>query len=198
MSRFIESIRLSDGRFNNLSYHQARMSRTLHDHYGNQPFFDLEKFLFERAFPSNGLFKCRILYDDVSRELTYSPYVAKSIQRIKVVEDDVISYGYKYANRHAIDRLFERRGNCDDVLIVRDGKITDCSFSNILLWKDHKWYTPSTPLLAGTMRQCLLDQNKVEPREIPVEEVRSYHRFKLVNAMLQFNSPEIEVSEIVF
>jgi 4-amino-4-deoxychorismate lyase len=187
-----------DGRFYNLSYHEERMSRTLHAHHGDYPPVNLEKFLNEREFPENGLYKCRILYDNVVREVAYSPYVAKSIKKIRVVEDDEISYSFKYENRQAIDRLFEQRGNCDDILIVHQGKVTDCSFSNIVFRKDHKWYTPSSPLLAGTMRECLIDENKIEPREIRLKDVRSFDTFKLINAMLQFNCPEIEVSEIVF
>jgi 4-amino-4-deoxychorismate lyase len=198
MSRFIESIRVLDGKFYNLSYHEKRMSRTLHDHYGSDSSIHLEKFLNETELPGKGLYKCRIIYDDVTREVTYTVYIARNIQKIKVVEDDEISYAYKYENRQAIDRLFDQRENCDDVLIVRHGKITDCSFSNIVLRKANTWYTPSTPLLAGTMRQSLIDKNKIELREIPLKELRSFDTFKLVNAMLQFNGPEIEVSEIVF
>lgn len=198
MSRFIESIRLLDGTFYNLSYHEERMSRTLRAHHGSQPPTGLEEFLNEGQFPGNGLYKCRILYDGDVREVSYSPYVAKNIKTIKVVEDREISYAYKYENRQAIDRLFEQRGDCDDVLIVRDGKITDCSFSNIVFRKGHQWYTPSSPLLEGTMRQYLIDENKIEVREIRLRDLRSFETFKLINAMLQFNSPEIEVSAIVF
>jgi len=198
MSRFIESIRLLDGRFYNLSYHEKRMSRTLHDHYGSASPLNLEKLLNETDFPGNGLYKCRIIYDGAASEVTYTPYVAKNIKRIKVVEDDEISYAYKYENRQAVDRLFGQREGCDDVLVVRHGKITDCSFSNIVFRKGNRWYTPSSPLLAGTMRQSLIEENKIELREILLKELRSFDTFKLVNAMLQFNGPEIEVSEIVF
>ena len=197
MSRFIESIKLLDGKFYNLSYHEARMSRTLRDHYGSRSPIDLQKFLFDQAFPSSGLYKCRIVYDIDTTDVKYSPYTAKRIERIRVIEADGISYAYKYEDRQVIDRLFDQRGNCDDVLIVRNGNITDCSFSNIAFWKDHKWYTPLSPLLKGTMRQRLIDTNKLEAAEIRVEDLRSFERFKLINAMLEFNGPEIEVSEIV-
>ena len=198
MSRFIESIRLLDGRFYNLRYHQERMSRTLQAHHGSHPPVELEKFLNEKEFPSRGLYKCRIVYDVSSKDVVYSPYSAKTIRKIKVIEDNEISYDYKYEDRRAIDRLFAQRDDCDDVLILRNQKITDCSFSNIIFRNGIKWYTPLQPLLWGTMRQCLIDENKVEPREIRLADLRSFETFKLINAMVQFDGPEIEVSEIVF
>jgi 4-amino-4-deoxychorismate lyase len=159
---------------------------------------DLEKFLLEQEYPRTGLLKCRVVYDDNSRETTFTPYEAKRIETVKIVEDDGISYEFKYADRAPINRLFERRGDCDDILMIRRGYVTDCSFSNIIFRKDQDWYTPVTPLLKGTMRQSLIDKNKIKPREILKSDIRSFNTFKIINAMLEFDSPEIEVSDIVF
>jgi 4-amino-4-deoxychorismate lyase len=198
MSRLIESIRLNDGKFYNLFHHEQRMSRSLNMLFGmNQP-VDLEKFLHGTQFPQRGLYKCRIVYDQVSRETTFSPYEARKVRRIKIVEDDHISYEFKFLDRVSIDRLFELRGDCDDVLIIRQGVVTDCSYSNIVFRKGKEWYTPDSALLKGTMRQHLIDGNKIQAREIHQKDIRSFDTFKIINAMLEFDSPEIEVSDIVF
>jgi 4-amino-4-deoxychorismate lyase len=198
MSRLIESIKLLDGKFYNLFYHEQRMKQSLKILYGNDKPVNLEEFLFGNEHPMKGLFKCRVLYDDISRETTFTPYEAKKIRRVKAVEDDSISYEFKYVNREPINRLFERRGDCDDVLIIRHGMVTDCSFSNIAFRKGHYWYTPDLPLLKGTMRQNLMDKNKIKPLEILTTDIRSFDAFKIINAMLEFDSPEIEVTDIVF
>jgi 4-amino-4-deoxychorismate lyase len=198
MSRLIESIRLLDGEFFNLPYHQQRMKRSIDLLYGIDYSFDIEKYLEGVRHPRKGLYKCRIVYDDVTMEAGFSAYEPRKIRRIKIVEDNDISYACKFLDRHDIDRLFQQRGDCDDVLIVKEDRITDCSFSNIVFRKRHQWVTPSTPLLAGTMRQKLIDENKIEVREIRPNDIRSFETFTIINAMLEFSSPEIEVSEIVF
>lgn len=198
MSRLIESIKLLDGKFYNLFYHEQRMKRALRILFGRNDDVALERFLLQGDFPGKGLYKCRIVYDDVSREKTFSAYVPINIRRVKMVEDDRISYEFKYADRSAINQLFDSRGDCDDILIVRNGRVTDCSFSNVVFRKGKEWYTPDMPLLNGTMRQNLIGKNKIKPREILKSDVRSFDTFKMINAMLEFESPEIEVSEIVF
>ena len=198
MSRLIESIKLLDGNFHNLFYHEQRMKQSMFALFGQQETVCLEKYLQESDHPHKGLYKCRIVYDQHSLETTFTPYAAKSISRVKVVEDNDIEYAFKFADRKAIDRLFALRENCDDVMIVRRGMVTDCSFSNIVFRKGEAWFTPSTPLLNGTMRRNLLEKNKIKAREIHKDDIRSYDTFKIINAMLEFDSPEIEVSEIVF
>ena len=131
-------------------------------------------------------------------EAGFEVYEPRTIRRIRMVEDDTISYAHKFLDRGHINQLVDRRGECDDVLIVKKGRITDCSFSNIVFLKGGQWFTPSTPLLAGTMRQKLIDENKIATREIHPEDIRSFETCKIINAMLEFGSPEIEVSEIVF
>lgn len=198
MSRLVESIKLLDGKFHNLPAHEQRMTRSLQALYGVSIPPDLEQTLHQNPFPSKGLYKCRIVYDQLSQEVNFIPYVPKMINRIKVIEDNTIEYAHKLADRTAIDRLFRQRGDCDDVLIVKNERVTDCSFSNIVFRKDHQWFTPDTPLLEGTMRQHLLDENFITSREIRSGDIRSFDTFRIINAMLEFESPEIEVSAIVF
>lgn len=198
MSRLIESIKLLDGRFLNLFYHEQRMMHSLRALYGIDRPAEVEKYLYGTQYPQKGLYKCRVIYDDHSRQVSFHPYERKKIRRLKIVEDDGISYDFKFLDRQRIDRLFSLRGGCDDVLIVKLGKVTDCSFSNIVFRKSGTWFTPATALLKGTMRQKLMDENKIECCEIDKERVRSFDAFKIINAMLEFDSPEIEVSDIVF
>src|ERR1700754_2973783 len=110
MSRLIESIRLDEGKFSNLFYHEQRMIRSLNKISGINPSVDLQKSLGEQECPQKGLYKCRIVYDHVSAETTFTPYEPRRLRRVKVVEDDQISYAFKFSDRQAIDRLFARRG----------------------------------------------------------------------------------------
>ena len=187
-----------DGKFYNLFYHEQRMKHSLQILFGSNKAIELEKFLRQNRHPETGLFKCRIVYDDVSREVTFTPYGPGKVKRVKVVEDDEISYEHKFSDRRDLDRLFGLRDDCDDVLIISKGLVTDCSYSNIVFRKGNYWYTPQSALLKGTMRQSLIDKNKIQAREIRKKDIRSFDTFRIINAMLEFDSPEIEVSDIVF
>ncbi len=198
MSLLLESIKVVDGKFCNLFYHEQRMRRSMNNLFGTDDDFNLERFLDDLDVPANGLYKCRIIYDDVSRQVEFIPYTAKKIGSLKVVEHDRISYDHKFTDRKKLDKLFAERGDCDDILIVKKGKVTDSSFSNIVFRKEKNWFTPWSALLKGTMRQKLIDNNTITVEKIEPDDIGSFETFKLINAMLEFDGPEIDVSNIVF
>lgn len=197
MSLLIESIKLIDGRFCNLFYHEQRMRRSLNILCGINEDLHLEKFLEGLEVPRNGLFKCRIVYDETSKAVEFIPYQRKEITSLRIIEHDRISYEFKYKDRRTIDRLFELKKDCDDILIVKRGNVTDSSYSNIVFKRGRSWYTPWSALLKGTMRQNLIDNNMILEEEIHLSDIRSFESFKLINAMFGFDGPEIDVSNIV-
>jgi 4-amino-4-deoxychorismate lyase len=196
MSLLLESIRLNDGEFQNLFYHERRMNQALKYLCGAQEHFDLEEFLNKIERPGNGLYKCRMVYDDTSRDVEFIPYQYKEISSLRVVEHDRVSYEFKYTDRKLIDRLYGLKKECDDVLIVKRGLVTDSSYSNIIFRRGKRWYTPWSALLKGTMRSSLLERNIIHEEEIRVDDIKTFESFKLINAMLQFDSPEVDVSNI--
>jgi len=198
MSLLFESIKLKNGEYSNLFYHEQRMNRSLTALSGLQANIDLGEILRNVKTPEQGLYKCRILYDDRSRKIEFVPYEVRPVRMLRIVEDDGISYEYKYNDRMAINRLFELRENCDDILIVKGGMVTDSSIANIVFKRDKKWFTPWAPLLKGTMRSKLLELNLVQEEEIRLKEIYNFESFKLINAMLEFESGELDVSNIVF
>jgi 4-amino-4-deoxychorismate lyase len=198
MSLLIESIKLLDGTFYNLSHHEQRMNRSLKSLCGVHDHVDLEILLSKVDVPTQGLFKCRIVYDDTSREIEFQPYQYKKIQSLRVVEHDRIHYEFKYTDRKLINRLYELRKDCDDILIVKRGFVTDSSYSNIVFRKNNHWVTPWSALLKGTQRQKLLDQNIIQEDDIRLEDISTFQSFKLINAMFEFDGDEIDVSNIVF
>ena len=198
MSLLLESIKLKDGEYSNLFYHEQRMNRSLKTLCGLQGNFDLEGFLKSANVPQEGVYKCRILYDDQSKEIEFVPYQVRPVRTLRIIEHDRISYEFKYSDRRSINKLFELRKNCDDILIVKRGIVTDSSIANIVFKRNKKWYTPWAPLLKGTMRSKLLERNLIHEEEILLKEIYNFESFKLINAMLEFESEEQDLSNIVF
>jgi 4-amino-4-deoxychorismate lyase len=198
MSLLIESIKLLDGRFCNLFYHEQRMNRSLKTFCGIHDHFLLEEFLNEIKKPVTGLYKCRIVYDDQMKDVEFIPYIPKEINTLRIIKHDHIHYEFKYVDRKTIDRLYELRKDNDDILIVKRGLVTDSSYSNIVFKKGKRFYTPSSCLLKGTMRQNLLERGLIEEKQIYKKDIKFFETFKLINAMVEFRGPEIDISKISF
>ena len=197
MFRLIETIRLHDGRFNNLGYHEQRMHRAMKEIFGVDQKVNLEEMLSPYPKPVSGLYKCRLVYNNKTHQVEFTSYTVRPAHWLRIVHDDTISYDHKFEDRKEIDNNFKKRGNCDDVLIIKKGKVTDTSRANILFRSGNGWITPASLLLPGTMRQSLLDSKKIAEEEIHVDELSRFKSFKLVNAMLMFDSPERSIENII-
>jgi 4-amino-4-deoxychorismate lyase len=196
MSRFIEAIKLKDGEFYRLKYHQQRVEETFKLFFPEIPVVNLEAHLQIIAFPEKGTYKCRIVYDAEIRQFEFIPYELRSVQTLKLIEINIESTVYKPEDRTAINQAFSQRGECDDVLLVRNGLLTDTSYSNIALFNGQEWMTPRVPLLYGTQRACLIENKMITEAEIPAVSLRNYQKIRLFNAMIEFGELEFVIDVI--
>jgi 4-amino-4-deoxychorismate lyase len=90
-------------------------------------------------------------------------------------------------NRDTLNRLVERKGQADEILIIKNGLITDTSIANVaFLDKDDHWITPATPLLKGTTRERLLSENRIVEAEIKLADLPKFTQMAMLNAMVGF------------
>jgi len=198
MCRLIETIRLEDGKFGNLSYHQQRMDTAFANLYLGSTKINLERVLSKDAYPARGLFKCRVTYNSSSHGIEYEPYTIRPVVSLKRVEQNEIIYDFKYEDRHSLNRAFNMKGSCDDILIIKDNLVTDTSYANIVFKrKNGEWVTPSSYLLRGTMRQFLIDSGRIKEEPIFENDIAEFSSCKLINSMLRWDGAEIDVSNIV-
>jgi len=197
MSRFLESIAIKNGQIQRLSWHQRRVNETLQFHYTGAT-IDLHAHIHSQAEQQSGRVKCRVVYDREVTDVQFLPYMPRSIKTLKAIENNDIVYPFKFAERDEINRLFANRGDCDDILIVRNGLITDSSIANLAFRRADKWYTPRQPLLKGTMRAYLIENQLLTEADIRGSDLTSFDAYKLINALLAFSSAEYPVSNINF
>jgi len=197
MSRLIESIKVSNGEFCNLAWHQQRVNNALSELGAKHHKLPLNEITVPGEFV-NGIYKCRIVYDvSAIHSCTFEKYKPKQINKLQLVFSDEIDYRLKWENRDAINSLFAQRESADDIIIVKNKKITDSSYANLLFKKNQQWFTPSQPLLHGIIRHKLLSENKIIPMDISYTDIAAFESCKLINAMLEFDGPEIAVTDIV-
>ena len=191
--KYLETIKALDGKLFHLEYHQERLDLVLKDIKAKT--YSLKNLL---SPPPSSLYRCRILYSADSFEVEYIPYVKREIKTLKLVYDDAVAYSKKYENREAINKLFLKRESCDDILIVKNGLITDTSIANVAFYDGTLWITPSVPLLKGTTRERLLKEGKIEQNDIKVEDINKFTKVAVMNAMVDFDIiAEENIREII-
>jgi len=166
----------------NLSYHQTRFDRSRKALFGSTRSLDLASFI---EPPSEGLYRCRILYNEHIRSIEYFPYTPKEIHRLKIVTSN-IQYDYKYADRKGLNSLLSKEDNMDEIIIEKEGYLTDTTIANIAFYDGEQWFTPARPLLEGTMRAKLLAKSFLQKKDIAKEELKNYTHVALMNAMIGF------------
>jgi 4-amino-4-deoxychorismate lyase len=198
MPRFIESIKLLDGALYNLNYHQERVNKTFEKFFPQSEIPDLQSSLNEVQKPIAGLFKCRIVYDQTINSIEFTPYQMKSIQSLKIVQHDEINYEFKFENRDGLNELYNSKQEADDILIIKNGMVTDSSYANLIFKLGEQWITPASYLLNGTMRQQLIESGEIQCEPIALADIRKFDKLKLINSMVGMNGSEIEMANVIF
>lgn len=186
----LESIQIKNGKPQRLSYHNQRVNRSREQLFCMNEALFLEEHI-EVPIPfQKGLVKCRIIYDEKLRSITFEHYQPRKIKSFYLVSTEM-DYSFKYADRSEIIQLKSFYPDSSEIILVKSGLITDSSYSN-LIFKDMngKWWTPERPLLAGTQREYLLDEGLIEETTIKEQDLSKYSHFKLINAMLEMEEGE--------
>lgn len=194
---FIETIRLTDGQLFNLRFHNKRLNDARNTHFGEKEAWDLTQIIRVPENVKEGLFKCRVTYGERIEKIEFEPYKPRLVQRLRLVNNNTIEYNFKYQNRTFLNELFSQRGEADDVLIIKNGFVTDTSYANIVFWNGQQWITPDTFLLAGTQRAQLLEEGKIFEQKIRAQDLPKYSHARLINSMLDFETtPSILIENI--
>lgn len=179
---FLETLLCEEGEVRNLSYHQQRLDKTL-SHFALACTYDLKQLI---TPPLQGRYRCRFLYDASGASAEYIPYTPKTISTVRAVIADDIDYPFKSTDRKRLDLLYALRQECDDVLIVRNGYLTDTTIANIALFDGKRWLTPHQPLLEGTARARLIEEGFLTPVPLRLEDIRNAKKVAIMNALMGF------------
>lgn len=195
MSRLLETIKVENGKLKLLSLHQDRLNRSRRELFEKPSPILLSKEIQVPAFAEKGIFKCRIEYAEQIEKIEFLPYKIRKIESLQIVEGGEIDYRFKYADRFPLRLLFERKKHADDIIIIKNGLVTDSFYANLAFLKKGIWYTPQSPLLEGIQRRFLLSQKTIQVADIKVEELPSFEKIRLFNAMISWEE-ELDITSI--
>lgn len=192
MCQFIETLRIEKERIVNLEAHNQRMNETIRTFFPQASKVDLKKHIVLQRHIART--KCHIEYNNTILSISYQPYYARQVHSLQLTECDTINYSYKYKDRSLLQLLYNQRRSGDDILIVKNGFITDTSIANIAVYDGIQWYTPAHPLLRGTQRAILLQRGIVKEKDITPQELFNFQKLCTINSMLDFEEMEFKIS----
>jgi 4-amino-4-deoxychorismate lyase len=173
---------VKDGIVLHLPEHQLRVDRTFNHFFPGIEPINLDNILPD--YPDIEKHKLRIVYDASEYTTQITPYENPSIKSLQPVTHNTISYAYKSLDRVDLATLWDKRGKADDIMIIRNGLVTDSYYANLAFYRNGLWYTPKSPLLQGVKRQVLLEQGSLTAIDIPIQTIKHYTHISLINAML--------------
>lgn len=182
-----ETLAINNGRILNLDYHNRRFKQGQLFLHCQSMIDDIADIICVPDEFNNKFIRCRVTYDKYNIKVEYFDYTPKTIQSFKIIECDEIDYAYKYDDRNLLNQLLSQKGDCDEVIIIKNSLVTDCSIGNLLFLKDNHWYTPDTPLLQGTQRAYLLETQKIHLANIDRNHIWQYEKVMMINALNAFD-----------
>lgn len=195
MYRFLESICFKGGAYQLLELHQQRVNQTFIRFFPQHQPIELRKVLPEVAGVQRS--KVRLEYEAKKWDIQVNEYSIKRIETLKVISTEEIDYRFKYADRGLLNQLFAQRSGAEDILIAKNGKLTDSYYANVILKKENEWVTPKSCLLKGVKRQWLLNQHIIKEEDIDIRQLKNYSEISLINAMLDPGEVTIPISKVL-
>lgn len=194
----LETIKCLDGKLYNLKWHTTRFNQARKEYFGLNTKMNLANFVKVPSSSKKGLLKCRISYSKTIDQLEFLPHEIRKVESLKLIENNTIDYSYKFSDRKELKNMFEQRGNCDDILIVKNGFITDSYTANPIFFDGEIWWTPDTPLLHGTQRARLISERKISVCKISPSDLSKYKKVGLINALQDMDDmPIIDIDNIL-
>lgn len=178
-----ETLAVDNGKILNLHYHQERIERSFLYFFKTKLTLNLAELVFSDLY-QKGFFRCRLDYSPEGYELTFSNYLQREIKQFQCVYTENLDYGFKYSDRKRLEQL--KSSQADEVIIINNGYVSDCTIGNLLFLKKGKWYSPADYLLKGTQLSALLAEKAVSLTRMKVEDLWGYEAVMHINALNPF------------
>ena len=197
MFPLFESICVENYQLKLSEFHQKRMDNSYLKLFNAKNKWSIKKIFKSLKIESNHKYKFKINYSDTKYSVSLKKYFNKKIKSLQCVELNDYSYDLKYTDRSTINKNYKYKYLCDDILIIKNGFVTDTSYCNIVFFDGLRWITPKYPLLKGVQRNFLLKNKKIFEKKIKINQIPNYKSFVLINSMIEFNINEaVNVNKI--
>jgi 4-amino-4-deoxychorismate lyase len=200
MCLLLETIKVRKNMLENLEFHTERVNCSRHTLFNFTDVWDLSQLISIPDLDTDIIYRCRLLYSRRIEQTEFHEYIPRIIRKLFLVPVDDLEYAFKYANRDALNTLRDSKTKeqDSDILIVKNGYITDTSFSNIAFFDGISWFTPAIPLLQGTKRAYYLKKRLISECHITPADLHIFQKARLINAMLDLeDGKDLRIEDII-
>lgn len=182
---FFETLKLLNGELCHMDFHLERVQKTQAAFFDDAG-FDVNRLYDTLADYPEGLFKVRVDYDSAITGIRVDLYEIQPHRKLGLVEAGDFDYSFKFSDRDFFRESLERYPDCDDILFLKDGCITDTTYCNVALFDGEEWITPTTFLLPGTKRAALIHSGALRETRVTVNDLGNFEAIAFINAMRDF------------
>ena len=183
MIKLLETIRVENKKALHLNYHNRRLNSSRKKLFGLSKEIKIEDFI--PTISDSKIYRLRVIYSKEIEKVELIPYQKKIPKTFRLVEFDG-DYSFKYLNRDKFESLKRDNQDVDELILVKDGKLTDTTITNIALLIGNCWFTPKYPLLKGTTRERFLNNQTLKLKDLYPEDLKRAKRVAVLNAMIRF------------
>lgn len=192
--KLLESLKLEDGKYPLLPYHLARLQDSSdYFHFpGNTEKVKVELVKLAQQHPQ-GIYKVRLLLDrkgqlELQAQETFPVDDAvKCVLASSPIDSENPFLFHKTTHREVYEKASAELSKEQFSVLLWNEKqqITEFTIGNVVVEKDGHFFTPpiGCGLLAGTLRQQLLDQQKIEEKIILKDELHEYDAIWFINGV---------------
>lgn len=204
MFHFYENIAFINGNCPLLDFHEQRFMATQLIYFGDVIAPSL-RVLLEMNMPNNlqrnQVYNFHISYGNDEILTSFFIYKYKKIRSLQLLIANNLSYGFKNEDRSDLDNLRNTHlTNLEnqDILIVKNGLITDTAYCNVAFEKMGKWFTPKLPLLSGIRRMELLQNGIIHEADITLKNINNFSKIKIFNSLVNWDiAQELPIKSIL-
>ena len=183
MYPLFETVCVGHGAIQHAHYHEQRFLKSYLHFFGKEPDYSLFDTIELPKLDKVIKYKLKVSYAKTGTNCSITQYNNPIPVCLQMVVSNSAAYDHKFTDRKHLNTLYGNRKNADDVLIIKNGCITDASYANIVFKKGDTIHTPKNPLLHGTCRARLIAENRTMELEIKPNQLEQYNSFQLINAM---------------
>ena len=89
-----------------------------------------------------------------------------------------------------MDNLFSKKDSADEIIIIKNGIVTDTTIANIAIFYENIWLTSKNCLLNGTTKNRLIEEKFLIEKDITPKMLKDAPKIALMNAMIGFDIKE--------
>ncbi len=184
-AEFFETFKLLNGQLCHVTFHLERIRKTQNAFFRTAGFEITEIYDALKDYPE-GLFKVRVDYNSSITGIRADLYEIQPHRKLGFLDAGNFDYSFKFAHRDFFRESFSHYPDCDDILFLKEGCITDTTYCNVALFDGREWITPSTYLLPGTKRAALIHSGALREARVTLQNLMDFKAIAFINAMRDF------------